>query len=168
MKNKIILAAVAIIAAAALFKGKYIMTWFTESEFGGWFSRLSVSLMKKLDVFRELVGFAVNVSPVSGAVGRNGGDSHSQHNVDRWGQVNAVDLFVELDGQPVTTQAQRKRLYELAKQAGFTGIGIYTDTFYRGQPWNMLHVDTRKVSNNEIATWSRVDGNYLSINEVIA
>ena len=86
--------------------------------------------------------------------------------MDAWGEVRAVDVFPLVEIRPgeyryMNSQADRARAFNTAKQVGFRGIGLYTDT----QPGNMLHVDTRDA--DRVATWSRVAGNYRGISEVL-
>jgi hypothetical protein len=141
---------------------------FSASEFGVWYPLMSNELLIKLDTLRDLLGSPVFISPVSGGIGRHGGGS-SQHNVDKWGEVRAVDVFAKIGGEFVTTQSQRQRLYDAARQAGFTGIGIYTDTIYNSAPANLLHVDVRQDKTpNAPALWSRVNGQYSGLTEVVA
>jgi len=140
------------------------LRYFSRSEFGLWWPLMSSDLLKKLDLFREKWGHAVEVSNSPGAIGREG-ENNSQHNPSIWGEVRAVDVFPKINGQYITALADRQRAYQIAREVGFTGIGIYTDT----KPGNMLHLDVRadrKESNP--AQWSRVDQNYRAIADVIA
>ena len=159
---------------ALLLIGGYIVTrtltkptlkHFKPEEFGAWYPFMNNELLRKLDLFRELLGSPVHVSPVDGALGRHGGDDdHSQHNVDLWGDVRAIDVFPTLNGEYIQTEAERTHVYNIARQAGFTGIGLYTDTV----PGNMLHVDVRDDrSESAPALWARVAGEYTGIAEVI-
>lgn len=144
---------------------------FTPSEFGVWYPFMNPKQLKALDKFRELMGSPVFISPAEGAIGRHGGDvNSSQHNVDKWGQVNATDVFPTVPAankkgwKYITTEAERQLVFKNAKLAGFTGIGLYTDTF----PGNMLHVDVRadRTEANP-ALWSRVNHEFTSIDEVV-
>lgn len=140
---------------------------FTPSEFGLWWPLMNAELLTKLDAFREAWGAPVKISPASGGIGRHqGSDGTSQHNIDKWGEVRAVDVFPLVEVRPgeyryMNSQADRARAFNTAKQVGFRGIGLYTDT----TPGNMLHVDTRDA--DRVATWSRVAGNYRGISEVL-
>lgn len=162
--NKSLLAVLVLgLIGLGVYMRKPKLDYFTPSEFGAWYPLMNNELLRRLDLFRKILGSAVYISPVNGALGRHGGnDDHSQHNVDLWGTVNAIDVFPTIDGEYITTQEQRNIVYLAALEAGFTGIGLYTDT----APANMLHVDVRNTS--EVALWSRVNGNYLGINEVLA
>lgn len=138
------------------------LRYFQPSEFGEWYSRMSPELLYKLDEFRHRWGYPVQVSPANGSLGRHQGEgSQSQHNVDLWGEVRAVDVFPTIKGRYMRTAADRRRAQEIAEAVGFTGIGLYTDT----QPGNMLHVDVR--TGNRVAKWSRVGGEYLDIGQVV-
>ena len=140
---------------------------FTPAEFGLWWPLMNADLLLKLDAFREAWGAPVIISPASGGIGRHqGSEGKSQHNVDKWGEVRAVDVFPMIEISPgqyryMTNEADRQRALNVARQVGFTGIGLYTDT----QPGNMLHVDNR--DGDRVATWSRVAGEYRGINEVL-
>ena len=118
------------------------MNHFTPNEFNGWFERMSADQLTALDKFRELWGAPVSVSPVEGAVGRHGGGSKSMHNIDRYGEVRATDVFPS-----GLTQDNLQHAYDCAKKAGFTGIGVYTEA----RPSIMLHLDTR---DGNLAKWS--------------
>ncbi|MDP2505646.1 hypothetical protein [Oceanobacter sp. 3_MG-2023] len=135
------------------------LNYFNESEFYGFYPLLSNDLLFKLDEFRNRWGAPVRVSPATGAIVRfNGTGDESQHNVDMWGESRAIDVFPE----GMEAAEDRARAYQIAKDVGFTGIGIYTDT----KPGNMIHVDVRKGTH--VATWSRVGYQYLGIDEVLA
>jgi hypothetical protein len=118
------------------------MNYFTPNEFSGWFDRMSQHQIDCLNKFRELWGEPVSVSPVEGAVGRHGGGSKSMHNIDRYGEVRATDVFPK-----GLTRDNLQRAYDCAKKAGFTGIGVYTEA----RPSIMLHLDTR---DGNLAKWS--------------
>lgn len=140
------------------------LTYFSPREFGEWWSKMAPDLLLKLDGFRHEWDGPVIISPVDGALGRRGGASGSMHNVDKWDLVRAVDVFPGflVSGRIafIHNQDQRRRAYSVARAIGFTGIGIYTDT----RPGNMLHLDNR---DGHLATWSRVAGKYLGIDEVL-
>jgi len=149
-------------------RGDGKLKYFKPSEFGRWWESMAPGQLSALDKFRELWGYPVRISPMAGAVGRNlGPHDTSQHNVDKWGEVRATDFFPMLpDGKGgwryMQTAVERKRAFEVAKAAGFTGIGIYTDTY----PGNMVHGDVREAS--QLAKWSRVGGAYMGIDEAWA
>lgn len=158
------------IAGAALIMRQVHLTYFKPEEFRQWSGQMSPDLLQRLDEFRERWGAPVVVSAAVGGIGRELGDDHdSQHNVDRWGEVRAVDVFPKIEIAPgvyrwMQTAEERKRARTLARMVGFTGIGLYTDT----KPGNMLHVDVRhdRVKGNP-AEWARVDGAYVGIGQVL-
>lgn len=129
------------------------MKYFSEHEFNGWYGRLSPELKIALDTFRGVWGYPVIISPAEGAVGRHLGDSKSQHNIDKWGEVRAVDIFP----YGLDSYSDAVRAIQCAKESGFTGIGIYPEW----SPQCGMHVDVRP--GNHIATWGQVDGEYVSI-----
>lgn len=134
------------------------LRYFAKSEFKGKYDLINPKLLVKLDEFRHRWGRPVDVSPADGSIVRYLGDSYSQHNIDRYGKTNAIDVFPH----GMNSIGERRRAYKIAQEVGFTGIGIYTDT----KPSNLLHVDVR--DSEEVATWSRVDGDYKVINEVLS
>lgn len=144
----------------------YVPRYFSPGEFGGWYDQMAPALLRRLDDYREAWGGRVVISPVPGGVGRRLGEGdHSQHNVDQWGEVRAVDFFPQvrgLDGKwrYINSAPQIKRAYEVARQVGFTGIGVYTDT----TPGYMVHGDVRpdRTAENP-AVWSRVAGQYKGV-----
>lgn len=153
--------ALAVITSVVLY-GEYggNMKHFKPKEFGFWWPLMSKKLLVKLDAFREAWGAPVIISSHPEALGREDPESNSQHNVLKWGEVRAVDIFP----QGMDSQADRQRAYDIAKDVGFTGIGLYTDT----QPQNMLHLDVRDNKQEGMpATWARVDGVYVGINQVV-
>jgi hypothetical protein len=110
------------------------MKHFTPTEFQGWFYKLSPVLKAKLDALREELGAPVHLSKAEGSIGRRLGlDSLTQHNFDRWGEVRAVDGYLP---EGVTYL----EFYNVAKEVGFTGIGLY-DGWSGGRGF---HVDVRE------------------------
>lgn len=128
-------------------QGCPVMNNFNPADFQGWFDQISPDMLSKLEQFGDLMGVGnVIISPAAGAVGRNLGQvSTSQHNVDFWGEVRAIDVMI-LSG---TLQDA----YLKAIEAGFSGIGVYPDW----KPYPGLHLDVR--DNNLAgtpATWAGV------------
>lgn len=142
------------------------LKYFTAGQFGLWYPLMNPQLLAKLDAFREAWGAPVEISSAAGSLGRHGGEAGSQHNVDRWGMVNAVDTFPKVKTASgyryIETVEERNRAFKVAQQVGFTGIGIYTDT----SPGNLVHLDVRQAA--AVATWSRVAGEYRGIYEVLS
>jgi len=121
------------------------MFYFDADEFHGWYPKMSKKLLIKLDFLRDFLGAAVALSNIPGGIGRNAKGSYSQHNVDRWGEVRAVDGYIP-------EHISYAQFYEVAKRAGFTGIGLYT-----GWPSGRrgFHVDVRDDRNTDYpATWA--------------
>ncbi len=136
---------------------KPTLKYFKPDEFGIFYTFINNTTLLKLDAFREAWGKPVIVSSAKGSIGRHGGDSNSQHNIDKFGETRAIDVFPS----GMDNVFERRRALEIAKRVGFTGIGIYTDT----SPSNLLHVDTRP--SERVALWSRVDGEYGLIEAVV-
>ena len=73
----------------------------------------------------------------------------SQHNVDRWGEVRAVDIMPE----GIHTREDARRFRQLAEDCGFTGIGFYP----HWAPRPGFHVDVRvNVNEHYVASWGRL------------
>ncbi len=119
--------------------GTMQLRYFTSDEFGEWWPYMSTELLSRLDEFRHRLGVSVQISPAEGAIGRHDGLGTSQHNVDMWGEVRAVDVMPK--------GATLAQAYEIAKAVGFTGIGLYPET----SPYPMIHLDVRP---GILATWS--------------
>ena len=109
--------------------------YFEPGEFREWYRSMSPRLMVMLDVLRHQWGQPIEVSGADGALGRNMGGSLSQHNIDKWGDVRAVDVFPH----GVATMDQAERFWLAARSVGFTGIGVYPDAM----PSVMFHLDVR-------------------------
>jgi len=156
---------VAIIAYAALGSQRVNPRFFEVDEFRGWYNKMNPELLIKLDMFREMWGAPVIISPNPEAIGRvvndpNASGYDSQHNIVKHGMVNAIDVFPS----GMTNATERRRAFEIAKRVGFTGIGVYVDT----QPQNMLHLDVRKNPSDGLDKWGRVAKNtYVNIERVL-
>ncbi len=138
------------------------LTYFSASEFGMWWPFMNADLLRKLDAFREAWGAPVQLSPAEGGIGRED-DSNSQHNVLKWREVRATDIMPEGMDAP----ADRERAVRIAREVGFTGIGVYPNW----KPRPGIHVDVREPEYaGHVATWSQLasGGPYLSINEGLA
>ncbi|MCG8392747.1 MAG: hypothetical protein MI745_06660 [Pseudomonadales bacterium] len=144
---------------------------FSASEFGPYWPLMNVELLLKLDAFRKALGYPVAISSAPGAIGRpiigggqaESGAEKSWHNYALHGEIMAIDVHPLPPDGP--SAQERRRWYEIAKQVGFTGIGIYPD-------WNRpgMHLDVRtdRTPANP-ATWAGVYRGgkqvYVSISE---
>ena len=116
------------------------MKHFKPKEFQGYYKSLSPKLKTFIDRLRVKWGFEIAISPASGAVGRHLGPlSQSQHNVDKWKEVRALDIMPKRKDGKKLTRKDYEKLVGLAKQIGFTGIGVYP----KWKPRGGLHVDVR-------------------------
>ena len=135
---------------------------FEAEEFREWSEDMSARLVTMLDVLRFKLGSPIAVSASEYALGRNlGRGKMSEHNIDEWGEVLAVDCFIG----GVYNRAQAEAVAHEAEGIGFTGIGVYSDTHNnRGEEQVMFHLGVRP---NELmgspATWGRVNGEYTSL-----
>lgn len=137
---------------------------FTPNEFGAYWPLMSVELLKKLDAFRDRLGYPVSISPAPGAIGRpiigqtdaaaESGAESSYHNYLMHGEIMALDVMPIPPGG--ATPAERQRWVNIAREVGFTGIGLYPDW----KPRPGMHLDVRPVSalraGQAFASWSGV------------
>lgn len=108
---------------------------FIPAEFREWYPVISTRLLVLLDVLRYRWGHAITISANPRALGRHDGPSLSQHNIDRWGEVRAADVFPK----SLFKRDDAQRIILLAKEVGFTGIGLYPH-------WDQgvgMHLDVR-------------------------
>lgn len=141
------------------------MRYFTPTEFRDSWPVMSQKLLALLDEFRERWGAPVIISPAPGALARYlGPESTSQHNVDKWGECRAADIMpVGMD-----SATERHRAFEIAKDVGFTGIGV--SPIWR--PRAGLHLDVRQGrERGDPAKWgyAREDGRQVivPVNQVL-
>jgi len=136
--------------------------YFSQEEFREWSEEMSPRLVTMLDVLRFRLGRPIAISASEYALGRNlGVGKMSEHNIDEWGEVLAVDCFVS----GVYNRAQAESVVYEAEGIGFTGIGVYSDTDNnQGDDQVMFHLGVRP---NELmgspATWGRISGKYTSL-----
>ena len=136
--------------------------YFSQEEFREWSDDMSARLVTMLDVLRFKLGSPIAESASEYALGRNlGVGKMSEHNIDEWGEVLAVDCFVS----GVYNRAQAEAVVYEAEGIGFTGIGVYSDTHNnQGDDQVMFHLGVRP---NELmgspATWGRVKGEYTTL-----
>jgi hypothetical protein len=135
---------------------------FSAEEFREWSDDMSARLVTMLDVLRFRLGSPIGISASEYALGRNlGRNELSEHNVDEWGEVLAVDCFVS----GVYNRIQAEAVAHEAEQIGFTGIGVYSDTRNnQGQEQVMFHLGVRPNEDmGSPATWGRISGKYTSL-----
>lgn len=135
------------LAVLLMLGGGVALRYFEDDEFRGQKGKLSPELLAKLDEFRARLGYPVRISPADGAMARRQGeDSTSQHNLDRWGEVRAIDVMpTPLDGAGnprAMTKAEAEEAKRVAEAVGFTGIGVYPGW----APFPGLHLDVRPYS----------------------
>ena len=136
--------------------------YFSQEEFREWSEEMSPRLVTMLDVLRFRLGRPIEISASEYALGRNlGVGKMSEHNIDEWGEVLAVDCFVS----GVYNRAQAEAVVYEAEEIGFTGIGVYSDTRNnQGDDQVMFHLGVRPNEDmGNPATWGRVDHDYTSL-----
>jgi len=136
--------------------------YFSQEEFREWAEDMSPRLVTMLDVLRFRLGRPIAISASEYALGRNlGRGKMSEHNIDEWGEVLAVDCFIG----GVYNRAQAEAVVYEAEQIGFTGIGVYSDTRNnQGQEQVMFHLGVRPNEDmGSPATWGRISGKYTSL-----
>jgi len=140
--------------------------YFSQEEFREWAEDMSPRLVTMLDVLRFRLGSAIEISKSKYALGRElGRNKLSEHNIDYWDEVLAVDCFI----RGIYNQAQAETVVHEASAIGFTGIGVYSDTHNnQGEKQVMFHFGVRP---NELmgspATWGRIDYDYTSLTNAI-
>jgi hypothetical protein len=117
-----------------------------------WWDQMSPRLLVLLDLLRYRHGGPILISAHDYALGRElGPDDHSQHNIDKWGEVRAADVMFPR----IKVQADAEHLVLIAKQCGFTGIGIGPEWI----PHFGAHLDVRHEREpGRPATWGYVRG----------
>jgi hypothetical protein len=136
--------------------------YFSQEEFREWSDDMSARLVTMLDVLRFKLGSPIEISASEYALGRElGRNDLSEHNVDHWGEVLAVDCFIS----GVYNRAQVEAVVYEAKGIGFTGIGVYSDTHNNeGKEQVMFHLGVRPTElMGSPANWGRVNGDYTSL-----
>ena len=135
---------------------------FEAEEFREWADDMSARLITMLDVLRFRLGSPIGISASEYALGRElGRGKMSEHNIDHWGEVLAVDCFIS----GIYNRAQAEAVVYEAEGIGFTGIGVYSDTHNnRGEEQVMFHLGVRPTEMmGSPATWGRVDHDYTSL-----
>lgn len=148
-------------AYAALYFSKPKLKYFQAYDFGIWWPFMDNNLLQKLDAFRAALGDVVIISPVGGAIGRiKAAIADSQHVLGVDLTIRAVDVMVPKNLLGVKYSrggTELKKVFDLAVQTGFKGIGVYP----QWKPYSGLHLDTRpnpknKYGNVWVDTWSGV------------
>ena len=129
-----------------------------------WLVDMSPRLLVMLDSLRNMWRKPIMISKDPGAIGRFMGESLSQHNITKWGEVRAVDVLP--DG--VITRDDANRFLMLATDVGFTGIGLYLD-WASGVGFHLdVRIDRKPGSP---ATWGRVSSEagprYVTLDEAL-
>ena len=135
---------------------------FSSEEFREWADDMSARLVTMLDVLRFKLGSPIEISLSEYALGRElGRNELSEHNIDHWGEVLAVDCFIG----GVYNRAQAEAVVYEAEGIGFTGIGVYSDTQNNyGEEQVMFHLGVRPNEDmGAPATWGRISGKYTSL-----
>ena len=135
---------------------------FSAEEFREWSDGMSARLVTMLDVLRFKLGSPIEISGSKYALGRNlGVGKMSEHNIDHWGEVLAVDCFIG----GVYNRAQAEAVVYESEGIGFTGIGVYSDTHNdQGDDQVMFHLGVRPTEMmGSPATWGRVDHDYTTL-----
>lgn len=135
---------------------------FAASEFHGHFDLMSGRLLAFLDLLRFQLGRPIEISKAAGAVARfNGKQSRSEHNVDFWRAVLAVDCFIA----GIQTRDEVEMVVQKCTELGFTGIGIYPQwRNNKGEVQCGFHLGVRPSKKmGDPATWGFVNGEYVSI-----
>jgi hypothetical protein len=136
--------------------------YFSQEEFREWSDDMSARLITMLDVLRFKLGSPIEISASEYALGRNlGVGKMSEHNIDHWGEVLAVDCFIG----GVYNRAQAEAVVYESEGIGFTGIGVYSDTHNnQGDDQVMFHLGVRPTEMmGSPATWGRISGKYTSL-----
>lgn len=115
-------------------------------------------LILKLDelaaTIKEHSNCSFIISPATGSLGRwSAPDSNSGHNINKWGEVLAVDIFVSC----IKSVEDIHQLITVADRIGFTGIGFYPDWKYKVGKHNIdcgFHLDVVGKSSRR---WSGLD-----------
>jgi len=137
---------------------------FSQEEFGAYWPMMSQALLVKIDEFRHRLGYPVAISPAPGAIGRpiigqpdpkaESGAESSYHNYLIHGEILALDLMPKPPGG--ATPTERQRWVTIARELGFTGIGLYPD--WRPRPG--IHLDIRPASKlrqgQSYASWAGI------------
>ena len=109
-------------------------------------------LVLALEQLREWTGYPIITHwAVGGAIDLKGEHGHGTNSYHC--KFQAVDFHFQTDDPP------RVQYHKLVKR-GFTGLGIYYDWEWHGDPLPIgFHVDIRPVERTQV--WKRVNGEYI-------
>lgn len=135
-----------------------LLHYFVRGEFGptpqramDWWEMMDPAVLVRLDVFRNMWNDSFMVSPHGRALGRLDNVSNtSDHNVEKRGRVQCVDGFPA----GMTTQKDAEKAKELARQCGFSSIGLYPH--WRPSPGLHLGIRLGAGGRNPMAEWGAV------------
>jgi hypothetical protein len=139
---------------------------FSEKEFREWYGEMSPRLLTMLDILRYQIGLVIEISGNDSALGRKlPEDKESEHNINHWGEVLAVDCFVGKN----TTQRDARKIISTAKAIGFTGIGVYPFwTNNKGVKQCGFHFGVRPTRKmGDPATWGYYEGEFTSMENAL-
>lgn len=131
------------------------MKYFVKSEFYGNYENIDPRLLVALDIYRELLQKPVYISPTEGAIVRQD-NSNSQHNILRYKQSRAIDIFPA--GEPWDSFICALQIPEIK------GIGLYPYWSYQTFKFGM-HLDVRE-SRNKIIWWQNELKEYNTIHSL--
>lgn len=141
---------------------------FDRWEFGKWWGDMRPELLRAVDEFRDswgmpfIIRFRWDGPDVAGRLGRHQGpDGTSDHNIDRHGEVRAIDCFpLGMD-----TRQDMERAVALAERCGINAIGVYP----HWKPSPGLHLGQRPESSRT-AHWGgiRDDGEQEIVPMIVA
>jgi hypothetical protein len=142
------------------------LQYFTEKEFREWYDRMSPRLLTMLDILRYQLGLVIEISGSDMALGREQDPAkESEHNINHWGEVLAVDCFVGKN----TTQLDAIKIISTAKAIGFTGIGVYPFwTNNQGVKQCGFHFGVRPTRKmGDPATWGYFEGEFITMKNAL-
>ena len=126
------------------------LEYFQPTEFQGWYLRVHPDLLLNLDAIRDSWKSPIEISPAPGAVGRNGGADTSGHNIDKWGSVLALDIFV----RGLSVPQDITRFVAICKKHNILGVGFYPDWSHPSGLYTCgFHID---IKPGKWRTWSGI------------
>lgn len=124
-----------------------------------WYELIAIEVLTNLQILRDYWGQPIYISKAPGAVGRQD-NTKSYHNFDKWGEVRALDVQVDLWNAVAALEFRR-----LALQAGFTGVGFYP----MWEPRPGFHLDNRP--RKKARDWGALKKNgkqvYVEFNDAV-